>query len=79
MRFLIWSEEHGAWWLPGGAGYTTSIREAGRYMLEQALEIVVLANRGVEQPGFNEGFYGPGPRNSRVVRVVANSPQGCRA
>jgi hypothetical protein len=51
--FLIWSEEHGAWWRPGRMGYTTSIREAGRYSLDEATEIVENANRYLKS-GFNE-------------------------
>jgi hypothetical protein len=51
--FLVWSEEHGAWWRPGRAGYTRSIREAGRYSLDEAAAIVENANRYVRD-GFNE-------------------------
>jgi transcriptional regulator with XRE-family HTH domain len=52
--FLIWSEEHGAWWGPGRTGYTRSIREAGRYSLAEASEIVQNANRHLTKGGFNE-------------------------
>ena len=52
--FLIWSEEHGAWWRPGRAGYTRSIREAGRYSLEEAGDIVKKANRYLPAGQFNE-------------------------
>jgi hypothetical protein len=51
--FLVWSEEHGAWWRPGRMGYTRSIREAGRYSLEDAADICERANRYVDD-GFNE-------------------------
>lgn len=44
--FLIWSEEHGSWWRPRRAGYTTSMRSAGRYTYDEALEIVEGANIG---------------------------------
>lgn len=43
---LIWSEEHGAWWNPRSAGYTTSIAKAGRYSPERAASIVESANAG---------------------------------
>jgi hypothetical protein len=43
--WLIWSEEHGAWWKAGRAGYTRSMREAGRYPLDEAAAIVDDANR----------------------------------
>ena len=41
--YLIWSEEHGAWWVPGG-GYTVSLRAAGRYSKNDADRIVFDAN-----------------------------------
>lgn len=49
--FLIWSEEHRAWWRPYARGYTDSIVQAGRYTAERAAEIVNAANFG---GGFNE-------------------------
>lgn len=51
--FLVWSEEHGAWWRPGHMGYTQSIREAGRYSLQEAADICAKANRYVAD-GFHE-------------------------
>jgi hypothetical protein len=44
--FLIWSEEHGAWWNPRRAGYTTSMKRAGRYSFEEGSAIVERANGG---------------------------------
>jgi hypothetical protein len=47
--YLIWSEEHGAWWRHaiGSAtwGYTHFITEAGRYTEADANRIVVNANK----------------------------------
>ncbi len=37
--WLIWSNEHGAWWRPDSCGYTTIESEAGRYTLKEAQEI----------------------------------------
>jgi len=37
--YLIWSHEHGAWWGPGGFGYTSNMDEAGRYSREEAIRI----------------------------------------
>ena len=51
---LIWSEEHGAWWKPGRMGYTRSIRDAGRYSLAEAMEIVSSANRYLTEDSFKE-------------------------
>lgn len=48
--FLIWSNEHSAWWNPGRAGYTTHLALAGRYSHAEALAISVDA-RGGWRPG----------------------------
>jgi len=53
-RWLIWSEEHGAWWAPGRSGYTRSMRKAGRYQRAEAVEIVDNANRYLPEGEFNE-------------------------
>lgn len=52
-QWLIWSNEHGAWWKPGRYGYTKSRLEAGRYSFEEAAEICTDANaqrQDVQQP-----------------------------
>jgi hypothetical protein len=41
MKYLIWSNEHGAWWKPNSHGYTTDRGDAGYYSLEEATEICV--------------------------------------
>lgn len=45
-EYLIWSEEHGAWWRPGGHGYTSSLAQAGRFTEAKAREISASANGG---------------------------------
>lgn len=37
--WLIWSNEHNAWWGPGHCGYPDDIAAAGGYTLAQAIEI----------------------------------------
>jgi len=37
--YLIWSNEHMGWWMHGGFGYTTSLRNAGNFGRARALEI----------------------------------------
>ena len=37
--YLIWSNEHRAWWKPHSGGYTTDIRKAGVYSREKMLDI----------------------------------------
>lgn len=38
LTHLIWNTDHGAWWRPGGVGYSVRIEEAGRFTHRQALE-----------------------------------------
>lgn len=44
-EWVIWSEQHGGWWLPGSMGYAPSLRAAGRYSESQAKLIEDTANR----------------------------------
>src|SRR5690242_12121938 len=37
-HYLIWSNEHGAWWRPNAAGYTIQLEKAGRYSRSEALK-----------------------------------------
>lgn len=37
--YVVWSNEHRAWWGPNRAGYCTSLDQAGRYSREAALSI----------------------------------------
>lgn len=39
-KYLVWSNQHGAWWGPNERGYTTVYEFAGRYTKEQAERIV---------------------------------------
>jgi hypothetical protein len=50
--YVVWSEEHGAWWAPGAHGYTTSLIKAGRYSKERADAIVENANKWI--PAWSE-------------------------
>lgn len=42
--YLIWSNEHKAWWRPNSRGYTQNMKSAGHYGLMEALEICFSAN-----------------------------------
>lgn len=42
--WLIWSNEHGAWWGPNSNGYTRLFSKAGRYTEKQAKDITKNAN-----------------------------------
>lgn len=53
--FLIWSNEHRAWWAVGENGYTRKIEDAGRYPRARAIQIAQRAtlgwrNRAIEPP-----------------------------
>jgi hypothetical protein len=48
--YVIWSEEHQAWWLPNAAGYTRELVRAGRYSRAAAETIVTEANRYLRPP-----------------------------
>lgn len=38
--WIIWSNEHCAWWGPNRAGYVRKRQDAGRYSFTEAVEIV---------------------------------------
>lgn len=44
-EWLIWSNEHDAWWGPNHRGYTKDRAEAGRYTYHEACAIVEGANK----------------------------------
>ena len=44
--YLIWSNEHRAWWRPNSLGYTTYIQAAGRYPRDVAIKICKDARDG---------------------------------
>lgn len=37
--YLIWSNEHRAWWRANRCGYATGLDQAGRYTRQEALDI----------------------------------------
>jgi hypothetical protein len=45
-QYLIWSNEHRAWWRPKSCGYTIHVDAAGRYAHDEALEICRSAHDG---------------------------------
>lgn len=59
--WVIWSEEHGGWWMPGAMGYTRSLREAGRYTEERAKEIEDHANCWLPKGSFRNEVAMPDP------------------
>lgn len=46
--YVIWSNEHTAWWAPNECGYRSRLSDAGRYDREEALRICTGARGGRE-------------------------------
>jgi len=44
--YLIWSNEHQAWWRPDSKGYTLHVDAAGRYERDEAFSIASGARDG---------------------------------
>lgn len=45
-EYLIWSNEHRAWWRPKSQGYTVRTQAAGRYTREEAIAICASTRDG---------------------------------
>jgi len=45
-EYVVWSNEHSAWWRPQECGYTTMLEAAGRYSRDDALGICIGARGG---------------------------------
>ena len=68
--YLIWSNEHRRWWGPGGRGYVTGVRAAGRYSRDHALEIC----RGALPTAAHIGLIAEIPVRERdVTEFLANA------
>ena len=66
-EYLIWSEEHRAWWRPGSMGYTNQMTKSGRYTAELAAVIVRNANIGGQ---FNECMV---PIDQHISAILARA------
>ena len=60
-EYVIWSNEHLAWWAPKRMGYARDIAAAGLYTKAEALEIVANATMGQ--------WRGPAPVHELPVRI----------
>lgn len=45
-KYLVWSNEHRAWWRADQCGYTVFVNAAGVYTREEAIQICVGAHNG---------------------------------
>lgn len=48
--YLIWSNEHHAWWRAAGAGYTDLVSRAGRYTRDEAFKRSFQRDRTPDSP-----------------------------
>jgi hypothetical protein len=68
-RYLIWSNEHQAWWRANSDGYTIDVDQAGRYPRDRAIEIASGARDG--------WFHGVAPSEIAIAEsdVLAHKRQ----
>lgn len=48
--YLVWSNQHRAWWRPKSAGYTDDVKRAGRYSRAEAISISFRGRDGWGSP-----------------------------
>lgn len=48
--YLVWSNQHRAWWRPNSAGYTDDVKRAGRYSRAEAMSISFHGRDGWDSP-----------------------------
>lgn len=46
MSYLVWSNEHNAWWRGNRCGYTQHMDKAGRYTRKEAIQICAMSRDG---------------------------------
>jgi len=49
-RYLVWSNEHRAWWRPNAQGYTMFLDAAGRYTRDEAIKHSMARGNPTEPP-----------------------------
>ena len=49
--YVVWSNEHAAWWAPNRCGYTTRLNSAGWYSRKEAIDIARNARDGQQPDG----------------------------
>jgi hypothetical protein len=72
--WVIWSEEHAAWWGRARWGYTESLAAAGRYSQEEAQAIVRKANFYCKPGTWNEcAFPLPWTLSPGATRTISGN------
>jgi hypothetical protein len=74
-NWVIWSEEHGAWWAPDRHSYTRSLNRAGRYSRQEATLICEQANKYCAAGIWNECCL-PDPVELRTARGASQAFTG---
>lgn len=69
LMFLIWSNEHNAWWRPNSRGYTDFAKAAGVYSFEEA--------RGISWQG-RDGWHKDGEAPDELVVPIEAIPEAYR-
>lgn len=67
--YLVWSNEHRAWWRANSQGYARSILEAGRYTRAEAVDIADKSRNGWKLDG----------RPDEIAVAIADLPAPIRA
>jgi predicted phosphohydrolase len=49
-RYLVWSNQHRAWWRPNSHGYTDNVKRAGIYSRAEAISISFRGRDGWDSP-----------------------------
>jgi len=69
-KFIIWSNEHQAWWRGGYCGYTDRKSQAGFYTLDEASRICFTANKGQSFDALpNEMMFPIEPRPAQTITI----------
>ena len=74
--WLVWSNEHGAWWRGDGRGYTRVLNEAGRWSKDMADDIVDQATQGGRVTVTRETWAGTAVEVPPEVAVPAPEEPG---
>lgn len=78
--WLVWSNEHAAWWGPNRCHYYTDVSAAGRYTLEEAMEIskVRIGSLKTRQTGSPGEMIQPAPEwieaRAAAIRKATGEP-----
>lgn len=74
--WLIWSNEHEAFWCADRNGYSYAIQRAGRYTFDEAFKIVKDANYPSDEHGYPENADKRSKIGAQVIdEVMCPSPE----